>query len=156
MYLLAPSSDSSTWGERLPKGVIPRLHLYIFPPTTTKTCINSWLEVITPTGKRWEISLKLALNKSNYPNNGGISSKEWHSCWVYGPYLFSLPTKGRPTQASNREINQKLLTLLEQPSCLTASHGELENRVFPWVFVHHEPIRRCHLRSRDSRGFSTK
>ena len=31
---------------------------------------------------------------------------------------------------------------------------ELENRVFPWVFVHHEPIRRCHLRSRDSRmGF---
>ena len=86
----------------------------------------------------------------NYPNDGGISSKEWHSCWVYGPCLFSLPTKGRPTQASNREINQKLLSLLEQPSCLTASHGELENRVFPWVFAHHEPIRRCRLRSRDS------
>ena len=71
-------------------------------------------------------------------------------CWVYGPYLFSLPTKGRPTGALNREINQKLLTLLEQPSCLTASHGELENRVFPWIFVHLEPIRRCHLRSHDS------
>ena len=85
----------------------------------------------------------------NYPNNGGISSKEWHSCWVYGPYLFSLPTKGRPTRASNREINQKLLTLLEQPSCLTASHGELENRVFPWVFAHCEPIKRRRLRSHD-------
>ena len=38
-------------GERLPKGVIPRLHLYVFPPTTTETRINSWLEVITPTGE---------------------------------------------------------------------------------------------------------
>ena len=27
---------------------------------------------------------------------------------------------------------------------------ELENRVFPWVFVHREPIRRHCLRSRDS------
>ena len=88
--------------------------------------------------------------KSNYPHNGGISLKEWHSCWVYEPYLFSLPTKGRPTQASNREINKKLLTLFGQPSCLTASHGELENRVFPRVFAHHEPIRRRHLRSHDS------
>ena len=26
---------------------------------------------------------------------------------------------------------------------------ELENRVFPWVFMHHEPIRSCHLGSRD-------
>ena len=26
---------------------------------------------------------------------------------------------------------------------------ELENRVFPWVFVHREPIRRCRLRSHD-------
>ena len=72
--------------------------------------------------------------ESNYPNNGGISSKEWHSCWVYGPYLFRLPIKRRPTRASNREINQKLLTLLEQPSYLTASCGELENRVFPQFF----------------------
>ena len=88
--------------------------------------------------------------KSNYSNNGGISSKEWHSCWVYGPYLFRLPTKRRPTQALNREINQKLLRLLEQPSCLTVSSGELKNRVFPWFFMHREPIRRCHLRSRDS------
>ena len=87
--------------------------------------------------------------ESNYPNNGGISSKEWHSCWVYGPCLFSLPTKERPTWALNREINQKLLTLLEQPSCLTASHGELENRVFPWVFAHREPIRRRRSRSCD-------
>ena len=88
--------------------------------------------------------------ESNYPHNRGISSKEWNSCWVYGPYLFSLPTKGRPTRALNREINQKLLTLLGQPSCLTASCGELKNRVFPWVFVHREPIRRHHLRSHDS------
>ena len=88
--------------------------------------------------------------KSNYPNNGGISSKEWHFCWVYGPYLFRLPTKRRPTRASNREINQKLLTLLEQPSCLTASSGELKNRVFPRFFMHREPIRRRCLRSRDS------
>ena len=46
--------------------------------------------------------------------------------------------------------NQKPLTLLEQPSCLTVSRGELENRVFQWVFVHREPIRRCHLRSHNS------
>ena len=26
---------------------------------------------------------------------------------------------------------------------------ELETRVFPWVFMHCEPIRGCHLRSRD-------
>ena len=26
---------------------------------------------------------------------------------------------------------------------------ELENRVFPWVFMHREPIRSCHLRSCD-------
>ena len=26
---------------------------------------------------------------------------------------------------------------------------ELENRVFPWVFTHHEPIRSCHLKSCD-------
>ena len=88
--------------------------------------------------------------ESTYPHNGGIFSKECHSCWVYGPYLFSLPTKGRPTWASNREINQKLLTLLGQPSCLTASHGELKNRVFPRVYAHCEPIRRHHLRSHDS------
>ena len=31
---------------------------------------------------------------------------------------------------------------------------ELENRVFLWVFAHCEPIRSCHLRSRDPRvGF---
>ena len=69
--------------------------------------------------------------KSNYPHNEGISSKGWNSCWVYGPYLFNLPTRGRPTWASSREINQRLLTLLQQPSCLTASHGELKDRVFP-------------------------
>ena len=37
--------------EGLPKGVIPRLHSNIFPPTTTEIGINSWLEVITPTGE---------------------------------------------------------------------------------------------------------
>ena len=26
---------------------------------------------------------------------------------------------------------------------------ELENRVFPWVFTHHKPIRSCHLKSCD-------
>ena len=26
---------------------------------------------------------------------------------------------------------------------------ELENRVFPWVFTHREPIRSCHLGSHD-------
>ena len=26
---------------------------------------------------------------------------------------------------------------------------ELENRVFPWVFMHHKPIRSHHLRSHD-------
>ena len=57
--------------------------------------------------------------ESNYPSNGGISSDVWHSCWVYGHYLNSLPTTRRPTWASNREINQKLLTLLGQPACLT-------------------------------------
>ena len=31
---------------------------------------------------------------------------------------------------------------------------ELETRVFPWVFMHHEPIRSRHLRSHDPRmGF---
>ena len=107
--------------------------------------------------RRWEMGLNLRTQhnkvrsnyESNYPNDEGISAKEWHSCWVYGPYLFRLPTKGRPTRASNREINQKLLTLLEQPSCLTVSHGELENRVFPRVFAHCKPIRRHHLRSRN-------
>ena len=87
--------------------------------------------------------------KSSYPHNGDISSKGWNSCWVYGPYLFSLSTKGRPTRASNREINKKLLTVLWQLSCSTASHGELKNRVFPWDFVHQEPIRRHHLGSHD-------
>ena len=29
---------------------------------------------------------------------------------------------------------------------------ELENRVFPWVFMHREPIRSCHLRSCDLRA----
>ena len=58
--------------------------------------------------------------------------------------------KGGQHGVSNREINQKLLTLLEQPSCLTVSRGELENRVFPQVFVHRKPIRRRRLRSRDS------
>ena len=33
------------------EGLIPRLHLDIFPPTTTEICINSWLGVITPTGE---------------------------------------------------------------------------------------------------------
>ena len=28
---------------------------------------------------------------------------------------------------------------------------ELETRVFPWVFMHCEPIRGCHLRSHDLR-----
>ena len=60
--------------------------------------------------------------KSNYLNSGGISPTKQHSCWVYGPYLFMLPTTRRPTRASNREINQKLLTLLGQPACLTALH----------------------------------
>ena len=45
---------------------------------------------------------------------------------------------------------KKLLTLLEQPSCLTVSSGELKNRVFPWFFTQCEPIRRCRLRSHDS------
>ena len=35
-------------------------------------------------------------------------------------------------------------------SMLDCISRELENRVFPWVFVHHEPIRSHHLRSRDS------
>ena len=88
--------------------------------------------------------------ESNYPNNGAISPKEWHSCWVYGPYSFSLPTKGRPTRASNREINQKLLTLLEQPSCLTAFCGNWRTGCsHGFFFVHHEPIRRRRLRSHD-------
>ena len=79
-------------------------------------------ELKTSTWENHERNKARSNYELNYPNNGGISSKEWHSCWVYGPYLFSLPTKGRPTRASNREINQKLLTLLEQPSCLTAFH----------------------------------
>ena len=37
--------------EGLPKGVILRLHFDVFPPTTTKIQINSWLEIITPTGE---------------------------------------------------------------------------------------------------------
>ena len=37
--------------EGLPKGVILRLHFDIFPPTTTEMQINSWLEIITPTGE---------------------------------------------------------------------------------------------------------
>ena len=37
--------------EGLPKGVVPRLHLDIFPPTATEIHINSWLEVITPIGE---------------------------------------------------------------------------------------------------------
>ena len=61
--------------------------------------------------------------KSNYLNSGGISPTKQHSCWVYGPYLLILPTTRRPTRASNREINQKLLTLLGRPSCLTALCG---------------------------------
>ena len=36
-------------GERLHKRVLPRMQLHIFPPTTTETCINSLLEVTTPT-----------------------------------------------------------------------------------------------------------
>ena len=94
--------------------------------------------------------------ESNYPNNGGISPDKWHSCWVYGPSLFTLPTTRRPTRASNREINQKLLTLLGWPACLTAFLRELENRVFPRVFAHREPIRSRHLRSHDPRmGFQS-
>ena len=121
-------------GERLHKRVLPRMQLHIFPPTTTETSINSLLEVTTST-REGENGLKTGTwenhecNKVrsnyelNYSNNGGISPKEWHSCWVYGPYSFNLPTKGRPTQASNREINQNLLTLFGQPSCLTAFRG---------------------------------
>ena len=30
-------------------------------------------------------------------------------------------------------------------SMLDCVARELENRVFPWVFMHHEPIRSCHL-----------
>ena len=36
-------------GERLQKRVLSRMQLHIFPPTTTKTRINSLLEVTTPT-----------------------------------------------------------------------------------------------------------
>ena len=87
--------------------------------------------------------------KLNYPNNGGISPAKWHSCWVYGPYLFILPTTGRPTRASNREINQKLLTLLGQPACLTVLHGNWRTGCSLGFFMHREPIRSCHLGSRD-------
>ena len=117
-------------GEGVHKGVLPRIQLHIFPPTTTETLINSLLEVTTPTRElktgTWEnheCSKVRSNYESNYSNNGGISSDEWHSSWVYGPYLFSLPTTRRPTRASNREINQKLLTLLGQPACLTVFHG---------------------------------
>ena len=37
--------------ERLLKSVISRMYLHVFPPTTTETRINPWLEVITPTGE---------------------------------------------------------------------------------------------------------
>ena len=86
----------------------------------------------------------------NYPNNGGISPTEWHSCWIYGPYSFNLPTKGRPTWASNREINKKITYTPWAAIMLDCVSWELENRVFPQVFAHHEPIRRCHLRSCNS------
>ena len=69
------------------------------------------------------MSLKMALKRTTNPTKSGpitnqiiptmeVSPRKWHSCCIYGPYLFSLPTKGRPTRASNREINQKLLTPL--------------------------------------------
>ena len=90
--------------------------------------------------------------KLNYPNNGSISPDKWHSCWVYGPYWFILPTTRRPTWALNREINQKLLTLLG----LDCVAWELENRVLPRVSTHREPIRSHHLRSHDpNMGFQS-
>ena len=121
-------------GEGVHKGVLPRIQLHKFPPTTTEKLINSWLEVTTSTregGKRAKIGTwenhehaKVRSNyKSNYLNRRGISPTKQHSCWVYGPYLLMLPTTRRPTRASNREINQKLLTLLELPACLTVLHG---------------------------------
>ena len=62
--------------------------------------------------------------------------------------LWTLPTTRRPTRASNREINQKLLTPWAA-SMLDCVSRELENRVFPRVFAYHEPIRSHHLRSHD-------
>ena len=86
--------------------------------------------------------------KLNYPNNGGISPDKWHSCWVYGPYYFILPKTRRPTWASNRN-KSKITYTPWAASMLDCVSWELENRVFPQVFMHHGPIRSCYLRSHD-------
>ena len=147
--------------EGLPKGVVPRLHLDVFPPTTTKICINLWLEVITPTGeggnelKNWHLreprtqqgqaQLRIKLS----PQQRYLLERV---AFLLG--LWTLLVQFANTREANTGLEQrnksKLLTLLGQPSCLTVSHGKLKNRVFPWVFVHREPIRRRHLRSHDS------
>ena len=40
--------------EGLPKGVVLRIYTDVFPPTITKTRINSQIEVITPAGEGGE------------------------------------------------------------------------------------------------------
>ena len=58
-------------GERLHKRVLPRMQLHIFPPTTTETCINSLLEVITPTREGRKMSLRLVLGRTTNTTRGG-------------------------------------------------------------------------------------
>ena len=113
--------------------------------------------------RRWEMSLKLALKREPQTQQGEVQlrikvSQQWRYLLQRVAFLLGLWTllvqfankREANTGLEQRNKSKKLLTLLEQPSCLTASHRELKNRAFPQVFAHCKPIRRRHLRSHDS------
>ena len=59
-------------------------------------------------------------------------------------------TNNKETNMGLKQRNKSKITHTPwAASMLDCVAQELENRVFPWVFMHHEPIRSHHLGSRD-------
>ena len=64
--------------------------------------------------------------------------------------FFVLFTNNKEANTGLEQRNKSKITYTPWvASMLDCVSRELENRVFPRVFAHSEPIRSCHLRSRD-------
>ena len=80
--------------------------------------------------------------------------------WRHLPYqiafllgLWTLPAHFTNNKEANTGLEQRNKSKITYTpwaaSMLDCIVWELETRVFPWVFMHCEPIRSCHLRSHD-------
>ena len=91
----------------------------------------------------------MSLFNLSYSLKEDIPPRNENSCRFHEPYLFGIPSRGRPGGPYYPIINRKFTYTPSTAIALGGISREVEYRVFPWVFAHSGPIRSHHLGSRD-------